>query len=164
MDAAELVALIGGLAGLATALGGLIIAFQKFRTQKAETDLKFAEIQQAARRSAMEEIETAIGGFAQINEDLRRHIADQQQRQEDQGHQLVDLNRRVTDVTALKTAAVLHIAERERWAQQRWTDRPETLPTIPAVLLSEVQQVDPNLRSSKYTLRDPKPKARDPTT
>lgn len=170
MDASEIIALIGGIAGLVTAIGGIITLFRKINQDKADTNQKIAQGKRESRQIAAQESAKAIQSIASVNEELRAHMAEQSARITDQGKQLSDLTTRFTDVSRRHDVAVRHIAERERSIMMHWAGRPESVPPVPVMIIPDVMTADPTLKIVEHTRPQKKPpddddvtRIRDPT-
>lgn len=188
MSAAEIAGLLGGIAGLITAVGGILAGIVKIRQERAETDWKIREGKRDARRLAAEESQSAIKGIAAANAELRKHLSAQSQehqRQLDaqhqqhqreqkelsqritsQGSQIADLTTRMTDIQRRHQAAIDHIVDRERAIVVSWGKRPESVPVVPKDLVPELLEADPSLRlisHEKPSRPPPDRRIRDPT-
>ena len=124
--------------GILTAILAIATLWWKVRKEKADNLLE-------ARSVAVEETEAAIGAMGAAVDTLQHQVQEQSQRITDQSARLTDLATRLTDISRRHEAAIAHIVEREWWTAERWRERPETLPPIPAVLVDDVRGVDPSL-------------------
>lgn len=150
-----------------TAVIGLIGILIKYRAEQRKVDAEVKKVKAdaesiavAAAEKALATVTTALDREVEANAARDAKLAAQDAKIATQDQALADAGKRLTsseermtemgkavgEVRRLHREAISHIADRERWAAQRWPGaRPETLPAIPVVLIPDVAAADPSL-------------------
>lgn len=119
----------GGLVAGIIGFGGL---FWKIKVEKKDT-IEKAKV-------------AAVDTSAKALDVVTKAMETQATQMENLTGQVTDLTTRVTQIDQARNLAVAHIGEREKWARDFWTFRPETLPQIPDRILPEVLETTPEIR------------------